>query len=379
MKILIVIHNNHLYGANRSLLTIIERLRVLQDVELMVLTPSKGDMTLQLQKIGVRCLIIPYFAMFPYYKLRLKYLALPFLWLLNIFTFPIILWHTKTFKPSLIYSNTAAENLGIIVAKVLRIKHVWHIREFMDKDHGAKFIGGGNLKSKFVNLSDSLIFVSEAVSKNIKGSNNKRRVIYNGVKLDFNPAIYKELQETIKIGIVGVLDPSKGQLKAIEYFGKLLEKYSNYELHIFGGNGGTYEDMLIQKVENLRLDKKTYFHGFVRNVREIYSSIDILLMNSRSEGFGRVTVESMLAKIPVVGFNSGGTPELIENGHTGFLFSNEVEFIEAIHKVSNPSVYRYVTENAYNKALKKYSIQQYQDSVIAFLEEAFNPADTGCV
>ena len=43
-------------------------------------------------------------------------------------------------------------------------------------------------------------------------------------------------------------------------------------------------------------------------------------MCSRSEAFGRVTVEYLRRGRPVIGTRSGGTPELVEDGVTGFLY-----------------------------------------------------------
>ena len=47
---------------------------------------------------------------------------------------------------------------------------------------------------------------------------------------------------------------------------------------------------------------------------------DVVLMCSRFESFGRVTVEAMLAGKPVIGAASGGTAELIQDGETGLLY-----------------------------------------------------------
>jgi hypothetical protein len=47
---------------------------------------------------------------------------------------------------------------------------------------------------------------------------------------------------------------------------------------------------------------------------------DALLMCSRCEALGRVTIEAMLLGKAVIGANTGGTPELITNGVTGLLY-----------------------------------------------------------
>jgi glycosyltransferase involved in cell wall biosynthesis len=49
--------------------------------------------------------------------------------------------------------------------------------------------------------------------------------------------------------------------------------------------------------------------------------IDLLLVPSRQEAFGRVVLEGMAARVPVIGSNVGGIPEMITDGHNGFLRS----------------------------------------------------------
>ena len=58
-----------------------------------------------------------------------------------------------------------------------------------------------------------------------------------------------------------------------------------------------------------------------------------LLMCSKYEAFGRVTAEAMLNDCLVIGRNSGGTPELIEHGKTGFLFNTNDELTVLMEKV----------------------------------------------
>jgi glycosyltransferase involved in cell wall biosynthesis len=59
----------------------------------------------------------------------------------------------------------------------------------------------------------------------------------------------------------------------------------------------------------------------VRDLTPYYAAADALIMNSQElgENFGRVTIEAMAFKLPVLGTNAGGTPEIVEHGVTGLL------------------------------------------------------------
>lgn len=368
MKILVFAHNNHLYGANRSLLSVLLYLKK-NNYKITVLLPGNGDFKTKLDDEGIENFKIFYFPFFLYYKFRLKYLALPIMWIYNLFVFPFLLLKVKSINPDIIYSNTAAENMGILLAKALNIKHVWHIREFMDKDHGANFIFGNDLKSKYYNQSDGLMFVSNAVSTSILCDKKvAREVIYNGispVREDFQKI--KSSNQRLKLGVVGVIDPSKGQDKAILYFASLLKINPNTELHIYGENGGFFLKELNKIILENDLSQKVFFRGFEKDISKIYENIDILLMTSRNEAFGRVTVEAMLHGIPVIGFNKGGTSELINNGETGYLFDNEEQFISAFRELNNESNYNYISQSAKSKAIVDYKEEKYTCNVLSFI------------
>ena len=64
------------------------------------------------------------------------------------------------------------------------------------------------------------------------------------------------------------------------------------------------------------------FEGAQRNVKKYYEKADVFLMCSKSEAFGRVTVEAMMSGCLVIGANSGCTPELIKNKKTGLLYKS---------------------------------------------------------
>ena len=75
--------------------------------------------------------------------------------------------------------------------------------------------------------------------------------------------------------------------------------------------------------------------GYCKQIKDKMIESDILLMNSRSEGFGRVTVEGMLGGLLVIGRNSAGTAEIIQDGRTGLLFNTDEELEQLLQKVLN--------------------------------------------
>jgi glycosyltransferase involved in cell wall biosynthesis len=72
--------------------------------------------------------------------------------------------------------------------------------------------------------------------------------------------------------------------------------------------------------------------GFRRDVPDLMQAIDVMCLPSHREPFGLVYVEAALAQRPVIGCRSGGAPEIIEHGESGWLVPphDVLELAEAI-------------------------------------------------
>lgn len=371
MKILFISNYSQLYGANRSLLTLVEYLKSV-GFEVCWLLPSKGNIYEELKKKEIPNLIIPYFSQLLFYKPTPKYLAYPFLVLLTFILLPYIIYKIKKINPQLIYSNTSAENIGILIAKVLHKKHISHIREFMDLDHGAKCVLGNKFKSNYINLSNGVIYVSKAVASHVNLEDfcsAKHMVIYNGINGKETVYRDKSIPEILNLGIVGILDSEKGQDIAILYFKEWLDEHPNSLLHIWGDKNGSYKKKLYSMVSELGVQKNVLFHGFEKDADIIYGQMDVLLMCSKSEGFGRVTIEAMQRAIPVIGYNNGGTSELINNACNGYLYHTKGEFIDSLNELLiSESHFNKIRKQAYEDANKNFSIELYCKNVERFVE-----------
>ena len=236
MRILFIANYSQLYGANRSMLTIIEYLHN-NEYDVKLILPSKGDICQELDMIGIDYKVIPMFTQLYYLKRNIKYLALPILDIWTFFKLPFLIKEAKKFSPDIIYSNTSAEMTGIEVAKKLGVKHISHIREFMDLDHGAQFIMGKKGKKRFINQSDGVIYVSYSVANHVnlgEPLGKSQRVIYNGLK-DANVEFEdKEICNSLNLGVVGIFDKAKGQDLAINAMPKILKIFPNAKLNIWG-------------------------------------------------------------------------------------------------------------------------------------------------
>lgn len=69
----------------------------------------------------------------------------------------------------------------------------------------------------------------------------------------------------------------------------------------------------------LKICDDVRFLGKLDAVEEVLSVADLFLMPSEKESFGLAALEAMACEVPVVSSNAGGLPELVIDGHCGFV------------------------------------------------------------
>jgi glycosyltransferase involved in cell wall biosynthesis len=208
---------------------------------------------------------------------------------------------------------------------------VWHIREYGDQDYGLHpDPGWPNYTARIAN-SDHVITVSEALASHLRSYADipDLSVIYNGVvAVDEVEAIASRCrtgmisQTAPSFMILGGVMPSKGQDVAVRAVMRLREEIPDARLAIVGD--GEIE-WIQQVIEDEQAQDAVELWGYVDDPWSAYAEADALLMCSRAEGMGRVTAEAMLAGVPIIGRDAGGTGELIQHGETGRLYDETAE------------------------------------------------------
>lgn len=162
---------------------------------------------------------------------------------------------------------------------------------------------------------------------------NKIVVIPNSVDTEkFNPKHRSDLlrasfgadNHTVLIGLIGRLDKAKGQKILLEASAVLKNKFSNFKVLLVGeetlNEPGILAD-LKSTVSSLELSEKIIFTGYRSDIPEIMASLDILVMSSDAETFGRVIIEGMASGAAVVASRAGGVVDIVDDGVTGLLFT----------------------------------------------------------
>lgn len=67
------------------------------------------------------------------------------------------------------------------------------------------------------------------------------------------------------------------------------------------------------------LRDRVFFLGNVPNLEEVLGGCDLFLLPSETESFGMAALEAMASEVPVIATNTGGLPEVVADGETGYL------------------------------------------------------------
>ncbi|MDD5042036.1 MAG: glycosyltransferase family 4 protein [Candidatus Peribacteraceae bacterium] len=151
-------------------------------------------------------------------------------------------------------------------------------------------------------------------------------LIPNGIEM---PAIERARADLKKIPhrilFVGRLEPMKGVDVLLRALARLLEmrKVSGGEnyVHLRIVGRGSEERALKQLAHDLKLADHVTFTGFVPTPRvfEEFAQAQIFCGLSRSEALGNVFLEAQAAGCAVIATQTGGIPDIVEDGRTGFL------------------------------------------------------------
>lgn len=151
--------------------------------------------------------------------------------------------------------------------------------------------------------------------------------VYNG--LDVGNFEFNDMPDDYLL-YFGRIHPDKGTAEAIEIAVK-----SKRQLIIAGIVQD--ENYYRQKVEPL-LNEQIRFIGEAgpeKRNQLLGNALALLHPISFNEPFGMSVAEAMLCGTPVIAFNKGSMPELINDGQTGFLVANVDEAVEAVEDLSS--------------------------------------------
>lgn len=274
------------------------------------------------------------------------------------------------FRPNIVHTNAGTIRVGYTSARAMKVPHVWHIREIAPTFELHHF-PSHNYQRKLLLQNDFNIVITKAVYSYYNLISNNSRVVYDGV---FHKSTLPDIKWEKKsyFLFVGRLVNAKGGDWAVKSFLKIASRFKDVELWIAGEGSGEYAANLYRIVADSEYGHRVKFLGYRKDIYSLMSEAQALLVPSEKEGFGFITAEAMYNGCLVIGRDTYGTKEQMDNGlesagrEIALRFSTQDELEKRLCEVCENEVgyYRKMIESAQSVVISRYTIEQNIDNII---------------
>lgn len=184
------------------------------------------------------------------------------------------------------------------------------------------------------------------------------------------------------LAVVAQVTPWKGQDAAIRIAAGLRHRHPGLRLLLVGSpkfdspstryDNGSYLAGLHRQVAAAGLADAVSFLGERDDLPEIFAALDLVLVPSWEEPFGRTVIEAMAAGVPVAATTVGGPAEILDHRRTGLLLAPREpwRWVEAIGPLlDDRAAWARMTALASTEARRRFAIERHVDAVLAVYAE----------
>ncbi len=174
-----------------------------------------------------------------------------------------------------------------------------------------------------------VLAISRFVAETVRAAGvpaDRVEVVYDGVDFPSLPPTamrhsarrrWGVADEEKLIGCVGYLVPGKGQEFLLRALPTVLEQFPTCRLLLIGD--GPCRPQLERLVRQLGLQSAVSLAGFVDDLAQVYSALDVFVFPSLLEGLGTSLLAAMSYALPVVAVAQDAGLEVVEDGRNGLL------------------------------------------------------------
>lgn len=350
-----------LYGAERSLVDVL-RLLGMQDINLVLVLPSDINQPYidQLRAFCWRLHILPYGWWYrgesPVAEVQDRFRGL-----------------LRRYQPQALYANTLVLEEPLVAARELGIPTIMHVREVLAQDADLQTALNADEQSAQEHLREraDIVVANSHFTAHSLGI-EPVKVVPNPVDLDAFSEVPPPCRSgTLVVGMISSNLPKKGLLDFVALANRL---YSENPLVLFQliGPENSHVEALRRRQSKGEISPQITFDGYRESVAKALGSIDVVLnLSSFQESFGRTVAEAMAAGRPVVAYNRGAIPELIDHEENGYLTRfGDVEAVANIllELAKTPSKVLILGEAARLKAKKQYAFEAVTASMCEVVE-----------
>ncbi len=212
--------------------------------------------------------------------------------------------------------------------------HPIHLSYFMEMQLGVKKTHVlHTLRYRHFDLwSCPLNYLADQVRTMTRFSQDKVIVIPSGLDLAKATSLLSKTEARLEMdlpldkqifGLAGRFDAQKGQLLLLEALA--MTNNTTTAVCLLGeptiGEGESYSRQITEFIDGNNLNERVFIRPFRSEVSTFFRAVDAFVMASKAETFGMVTIESMACGTPIIASNAGGSPEILDFGKIGTLFT----------------------------------------------------------
>ncbi|MDP2914117.1 MAG: glycosyltransferase family 4 protein [Candidatus Aminicenantes bacterium] len=377
-NILFISHSAELNGAELWLLETLKRLDRRSYAPFLIV-PRPGPLLDAAADLGLETFVV---SMKWWITERSRIWRQPFAWIWNLKSVKKIAAIIRERSIDLVFTNSAAMNTGAKAARRMGIPHVWAIHEVLrGPSPFLRYLFGGRALTRYIVKSSVRVIVNSEITRAAFAGAENVILIHNGVDIQAGDegrqsSIRRDLgiaADDLVAGIVGKIYEGKGQREAILAVAALSGKYPNLKLLVVGEvRKEGYYDGLRKIVRENGLEGRVLFVGYHPDLVDILKVMNVLIVASVVESFGRAALDGMAAGVPVLAVRAGGLPEIIQHGRNGFLIDSREpkEIALALeHLFLNPVEVRLAVEGGWKTVREKFSIARQIEGIERVLAE----------
>ena len=356
-------------GSNVSLRNSLSQIKDKVDIFLVV----PDEETFQFfNEIGNKRIIYFKFHIYPQYKTFIE----KFFWLPKIILHYIVN-KLAFYRIQLVHTNSSIIDIGDRIARKMGVPHVWHLREYIDKDFN--FTPIPTMTKYKERLQDNNTIT---ITRNLEqhfSLNARNRVIYNGIlskekhipiKIDYNYFLY-----------VGSITADKGFSELCDAYEDYISKASEPRKLLVAGSPANQQYMtdINNRICQSNLNNYIDFLGQLDlpSTEAYMRNASALIVPSLYEAFGRITAEAMSNGCIVIGKNTGGTREQFDNGleitgrEIGYRYSTIEELSIVLQKFSTikESEIELMRQDAFKTVQTLYSNESNAENILTYYTE----------
>ncbi|WP_084701236.1 glycosyltransferase family 4 protein [Cryptosporangium arvum] len=225
-------------------------------------------------------------------------------------------------KPDAVLTNSAVIPAPAYAARRCGVPHVWYVGESFGTNPTLRSaLHPRQIASRLSNLSARTIAVSRFVAAQLATAyppiSSKLSVIPPPALADrLGPLPRPTMRKPgpLRVLLAGSFSPEKGQMDAVRAVGECYARNHHVELRLVGGGHHRMTERIQSSADSLGVSHLVTIESWTNGVEALYQWADVVLMLSKNEAFGLVTVEALSYGCPVVGYDRGSTPELLSAG-----------------------------------------------------------------